>query len=63
MDSSNGFTYEINEISNKSTPTDLAELKNEIFDVNNETDKSPSLCQAATTTSKAMRIISTAIAT
>lgn len=40
MDSSNGFTYEINEISNKSDPTDLSELKNEVFDVNNHTDKS-----------------------
>ena len=41
MDSSNGFTYEINEISNKSVPTDLSQLKNEVFDtVNNEPDKS-----------------------
>ena len=31
MDSSNGFTYEINEISNKSVPTDLSELKNEVL--------------------------------
>ncbi len=38
MDSSNGFTYEINEISNKSVPTDLSELKNEVFDVSHEPD-------------------------
>ena len=40
MDSSNGFTYEINEISNKSTPTDLSQLKNEVFDVKNDEAKS-----------------------
>lgn len=40
MDSSNGFTYEINEISNKSIPTDLSEIKNTVLDVNNEPDKS-----------------------
>ena len=40
MDSSNGFTYEINEISNKSVPTDLSQLKNEVFDVNNISDQS-----------------------
>lgn len=38
MDSSNGFTYEINEISNKSVPTDLSELKNEVFDVSHQPD-------------------------
>ena len=40
MDSSNGFTYEINEISNNSLPTDLSQLKNEVFDTVNEPDKS-----------------------
>lgn len=40
MDSSNGFTYEINEISNNSVPTDLSQLKNEVFDTVNEPDKS-----------------------
>ena len=39
MDSSNGFTYEINEISNNSVPTDLSQLKNEVFDTVNEPDK------------------------
>ena len=38
MDCSNGFTYEINEISNKSVPTDLSELKNEVFDVSHQPD-------------------------
>ena len=36
MDSSNGFTYEINEISNNTVPTDLSQLKNEVFDTVNE---------------------------
>lgn len=40
MDSSNGFTYEINEISNNSVPTDLSQLKNEVFDTVNEPNKS-----------------------
>lgn len=40
MDSSNGFTYEINEISNNTVPTDLSQLKNEVFDTVNEPDKS-----------------------
>ena len=40
MDSSNGFTYEINEISNNTVPTDLSQLKNEVFDTANEPDKS-----------------------
>ena len=40
MDSSNGFTYEINEISNNNVPTDLSQLKNEVFDTVNEPDKS-----------------------
>lgn len=40
MDSSNGLTYEINEITNNSVPTDLSQLKNSVFDTVNEPDKS-----------------------
>lgn len=38
MDSFNGLTYEINEISDSSAPTDLSELKNQVFEVENTTN-------------------------
>ena len=38
MDSFNGLTYEINEISETTAPTDLSELKNEVFEVENTTN-------------------------
>tara|TARA_B100000927_G_C16206097_1_gene365603 strand:- start:38 stop:415 length:378 start_codon:yes stop_codon:yes gene_type:complete len=38
MDSFNGLTYEINEISDTSAPTDLSDLKNQVLEVENTTD-------------------------
>lgn len=38
MDSVNGLTYEINELSHKSSPTDISELKNHVFEVENTTN-------------------------
>ena len=39
MDSFNGLTYEINEISETTAPTDLSELKRTLFAISYDTKK------------------------